>query len=190
MHRFDGPDDISVVDFFSTYAVPLFKTQAQSINPSTTAGIDFTIQYEIDAFRYCLKVTGGTEVEVIDGGIESPMLILRMSENVWRVNIIGKVEGVLDRFVDPTQIADPVRFDKLTHTKGTLAVKLKTNDGESMSFSLIFGASEKPSGYLSMKLKNWVRLLAGKASGPRLFMTGRMKFKGDLPFLIRMQSLM
>lgn len=190
MPLFNGPDGITVRDFFSNYAVPHFQTQAQAIDPLAAKGKNFTVQYEIDEFKYCMKVTGGTEVEVIDGGIETPMLILRMSEDVWRASIIGKVEGVLDRFVDPSQITDPVRFDKLTKTKGTLNVKLKTDDGEPMSFSLIFGASETPSGDLSMRLKAWVKLLAGKANGPMLFMTGKLRFKGELPFLLRMQSLM
>ncbi len=51
------------------------------------------------------------------------------------------------------------------------------------------GAAENPRLTLQLKLTDFVRLIFGQADGTQLFMSGRMKLKGDMMFAMKMQTM-
>ncbi len=51
------------------------------------------------------------------------------------------------------------------------------------------GAVERPDITLVMKDKDYMNLVNGKLSGQKAFMTGKLKFKGDMNLGIKLQAL-
>ncbi len=190
MPQFNVPHDVEIASFFGEHVTSYFNKQTASINTSAMSGKEFTVQYNISDKKYCLRIKDGKHLEIIDGGIENPMLCMAMGEPDWRDNISGRVEGGLDRFIDPIQILDPGRYRKLVQIQGTLNLRLKKKNGSIMPVDITFNNKSKPSVMLNLKLPIWVAMQKGKKSGQMLFMTGRMKVKGDMMFLMKCQSLM
>ena len=50
------------------------------------------------------------------------------------------------------------------------------------------GAADNPRITLQVGLVNFVRLIFGQANGQQLFMTGKLKLKGDMMFAMQMQN--
>jgi putative sterol carrier protein len=189
MARFDIPENIKVEDFYTNYLPKQFKELTSGVEMSAMAGKEFTLQFTIEGKKYCLKITNGKELEVIEGGIDKPMLTLSLSESDWRAAVTSRIEGILDRFTDTTQIADTARYNKLLSTKGTLNVELTKDDGTIMPIAMIFNGEEKPLVTIKLALSDWVAMQRGEVNGQVLFMSGKMKATGDMMFLMSLQQL-
>lgn len=50
------------------------------------------------------------------------------------------------------------------------------------------GAADSPRLTLELELLDFIRLIFGQAQGPQLFMTGKLKLKGDMMFAMQMQG--
>ncbi len=82
---------------------------------------------------------------------------------------------------------------------GTAAViqyNIKGDDGGSWYFtikdgtcSLAAGSSEKPDLTLEMSGNDWLDIVAGKTTGVKLIMFGRLKLKGDTSLAMKMRSM-
>ena len=51
------------------------------------------------------------------------------------------------------------------------------------------GSSASPNITISMKDTNYIALVTGKLSGQKAFMTGKLKFKGDMALGMKLQKL-
>lgn len=190
MVRFDVPEDIEVEDFYTQVVPRHFKEAISGLDPSTMSGKEFTLQFHIDEKVYCLRITDGKDLEMIEGGIEKPMLALSLRETDWREAVTGKMTGLLDRFTDPIQAADPDRYNKLLGTKGNLKIELKKDDGAIMPVTLIFNGEEKPEVTMKLDLSDWVAMQMNEVTGQALFMSGRLQAQGDMVFLMGLQALL
>ncbi|MCP4599117.1 MAG: SCP2 sterol-binding domain-containing protein [Proteobacteria bacterium] len=190
MQQFNVSHDIPLDEFIDDHVTAEFKKGIADADTSSMKGKEFTIQYEIGDNKYCLQIVDGSTLEIIKGGVDAPMLRLHMAENDWRDYISGKVDAGLDRFLDPTQLLDPKRYKALIGLKGALSLKLKKDDGDRLLVNVAFNNSDKPAATLKLKLSNWIAMQNGKKSGPMLFMTGKMKAKGDMGLVMKCQSLM
>jgi len=190
MPAFNVPETVTVDDFFRTHVPAQFKEITEGVDLASMDGLEFTLQFDIEGKKYCLRITGGTELEMIQGGVEKPVLALSLSESHWRDAVTGKVEGTFDRFIDPMQIADPTRYKTLLSTKGTLHVVLKGDDGSTTQASLVFNAAAKPQVTMTLALSDWVALQNKEVPGPMLFMSGKLKADGDMMFLMALQQLL
>jgi putative sterol carrier protein len=189
MTRFDVPATIQIDDFYRNVLPKQFNELAAGVDVSAMAGKEFTLQFNIADKTYCLRIVGGKELEVIEGGIPKPMLTLALGESDWRDSVTGKIEGILDRFTDTSQVADTNRYKKLLSTKGTLHVELTRVDGTIMPIRLIFNAEEKPSTTIRLALADWVAMQRQEVNGQALFISGKMKVTGDMIFLMSLQEL-
>jgi len=96
-----------------------FKEITAGANLSSLAGKEVHLQFNINDQKYCLKIKDGTNLEVVKGGVDKPLLTMSLSEQVFLDAITGKIEGMIDRFTDPVEIANPIRLKNLLETKGT-----------------------------------------------------------------------
>ena len=190
MALFKVPADISVDDFFKTYIPKQFSETVKSADMSAMAGKEFSIQFEISGQKYCLHIKDGKDLKVIAGGIDKPMLSVKLNEPDWRDTITGKTQGIIDRFTDPTQAADPNMFSNLVGTRGTLHVELTKPDGKVMPFSMSFNAEKEPAATIKLSLENWVAMQKKETNGQNLFMAGKMQFDGDVVFLMSLNNLL
>ncbi len=189
MAQFSVPEDIGVKDFFNDHVPQQFEEIMSETDMSAMADKEFTLQFDVGGKKYCLRITNGKELEIVEGGIDKPVLSLTLSESDWRDSVTGKVEGVIDQFTDPSQIADPTRYSKLVSTKGAMDLVLKKDDGSTMPITMVFNGTDKPQVSLSLALSDWVAMQKKEVNGQALFMNGRMQTKGDLMFLMNLQSL-
>ena len=190
MVQFNAPENVTVDDFFNKHVAPQFNEITAGADLADLAGKEFTLQFNIDDYKYCLKMTNGTDLDIIPGGVDSPMFTLVVKEDDWRDAVTGKVTGTFDRFIDPLQIADKSRYNKLLATKGILNLELIKEDGSIIKASLIFNAATTPAMTINLQLSDWVAMQNKEVDGTALFMGGKMKTNGDLMFLMGLQSLL
>lgn len=188
MAKFSVPSGVSVTDFFETHVPAQFKDITAGANLSSLAGKEVNLQFNIDAMKYCLNIKDGTNVNVVKGGVDKPLLTMALSESLFLDTITGKADGMIDRFTDPVEIADPARLRNLMDTKGTLNLTLK-QDGNNIPVTMIFNGEAKPSVDLSLELKDWIAMQNKETTGQNLFMNGKMKFTGDMVLLMKLQTL-
>lgn len=190
MGKFRVPDNVSVEAFFTEYVPAQFGELIAGADLSSLAGKEITLQFQIGDQRYCLKITNGTQLEVIAGGIDKPTLALVLSEQDWRDSVTGKLQGVIDRFTDPVEIADARRLSTLSSAKGRLNMDLKRTDGGSVPITMIFNGEEQPVVTINLDLPDWVSMQNKETTGQALFMSGKLKFTGDMVLLMKLQTMM
>ena len=190
MATFTVPEGVTVEDFFRTHVPAQFKEITEGVDLSSMDGLEFTLQFDVEGKKHCLKITNGTELEMIEGGVEKPVLALSLSESDWRNAVTGKVQGTFDRFIDPMQIADKTRYNTLLSTKGTLHVVLEGDNGSTTKASLVFNGEAKPEVTMTLALADWVDLQNKEVVGTQLFMNGKLKADGDMMFLMTLQQLL
>ena len=189
MATFQVPATVEVDEFYRKILPAQFKELSAGVDFSAMAGKEFTLQFNIGGRKYCLRIVGGGDLEVIEGGIDKPMLTLVLSESDWRDSVTGRIEGILDRFTDTSQVADTARYQRLLSTRGTLNVELARGDGPVMPIAMIFNGQEKPAVSMRLALSDWVAMQRKEVNGQTLFMSGKMKATGDMMFLLSLQEL-
>jgi putative sterol carrier protein len=189
MALMEVPEDITVDNFFQNYAVKQFEEAKSQADLSFLDGKEFSMQFDVDGKKYCLNIKDGKEMEVIEGGVDKPMLCISVNENLWRGSITGKIDSGMDQFTDASQMADAARYNTMLSTKGTLNAELKTDDGVE-NFKMVFNAEDAPSVTLKLAMSDWAAIQKKEADGQSLFMSGKMEFDGDMMFLMSLQALM
>ncbi len=190
MPEFNAPDDVTVDGFFKDFVPGFFEEALKEADLSMMEGKDFTLQFDVDGEKYCVKIKDGKDLEVIEGGIPDAMLTIAVGEAFWRESVTGKAPGAMEQFTDPGQVADLNRYNTLLATKGRLDLALKKDDGSEADVAIIFNGQEDPKVKLKLSMSDWADMQTKKADGPTLFMQGRMQFEGDMMFLMGLQSLM
>jgi len=189
MAKFTVQSGASVEDFFVNCIPAQFNEAVSGADVSSLAGKEIHLQFKVSDSAYCLKIKDGKSVEVIKGDAEKPLLALALSDQVFLDALSGKYQGLFDRFIDPVEISDPVKLKNLMDTKGALNLSL-TKDGNDIPMSMVFNGEAKPCVDICLELKDWIALQNREVSGQTLFMNGKLKFSGDLGFLMRLQTLM
>lgn len=95
-------------------------------------------------------------------------------------------QGMQDSF-DPSRAAgvdSTVQYDIATDD-GTKSYSVKISNGTCTATE---GASDDPRLTLSIGLVDFVRLIFNQVQGPQLFMSGKMKLKGDMMWAMQMQN--
>ncbi|MGH2756246.1 MAG: SCP2 sterol-binding domain-containing protein [Actinomycetota bacterium] len=91
---------------------------------------------------------------------------------------------------------DSFQPDRATGVNSTVQYDIATDDG-TKSWSVAIadgncttseGAATDPRLTLSIGLVDFVRLIFNQAQGPQLFMSGKMKLKGDMMWAMQMQN--
>lgn len=190
MAIFRVPEDVTVDAFFTDYVPSQFGDLIKGADISSLKGKEITLQFNINDKVYCLKITDGTNLEVIKGGVDKPMLTLAISEKDWRDSVTGKIEGLIDQFTDPAQIADIKRLNTLSSTKGACTMQIKKSDGSNIPVTMIFNGEDKPAVTLNLDLPDWIAMQKKETTGQALFMNGKLKFTGDMVLLMKLQTMM
>lgn len=89
--------------------------------------------------------------------------------------------------------ADPARLEGI---EVTVLLNIKGDDGGDWVVSIkdrkaevYQGQIDKPTINVKIKDTDYVKLVNGELSGPRAFMTGKLKFKGDMAAGLKLQKL-
>lgn len=95
-------------------------------------------------------------------------------------------QGMASRF-QPDKAAGQsavIQYD-ITTPDETISYSMSVADGKC---ALEEGPGENPRVTLEISFPNWLRMIAGKADGMQLFMSGQLKITGDMMFAQVVQS--
>ncbi len=149
--------------------------------------LDYTVQYNIDGTMYSAQPADGA-LNVTAGTAENPVALVTMSEADWQAMQSGSVVGPAAMFA-PEKM-DESRLEKMRNTKGKLNLELTKDDGDVANSTIVFNGVETPEVTLMMKAEDFDKVLRGELNSQMAFMTGKLKFKGDMAFLMKLGSLM
>ncbi len=186
-------DDISVKEYFQEIVPQIFQDALGGVTITGMEGTTFSVQFDIvdgQTQTYSLVIKDAKDLEVVEGPVENPTLRLELSEDLWRGAVTGKIEGLLDNFTDMGQLANRSRYDKIVETKGTLGLELTMEDGSETKLKVVFNGADKPAVSFRIAAEDWIKLSRGEVAGPTLFMSGKLKIDGDMPFAMSLSNLM
>jgi putative sterol carrier protein len=187
---FDAPEDVTVEGFFKEYLFEKMMEVRETADLSWLEGKDFTTSYQVNGSRYGMSIKDGTDLEVVDGGIEPAMLEIRMSEKFWRDMATGKIESGMDSFILPGgSDEDKDRYNALQDIKGTLKINMEIGD-EVEEISMVLNGDSQPEAIITIAVEDFVSMTSGETDGPSLVMNGRLQIDGDITFLLSVQEML
>lgn len=149
--------------------------------------LDYAIQYIVDGQAYVAR-PGAAGLETSEGTVENPLATITMSEDAWNAIKNGEVQGA-DAMFTPEKMT-PSRLEKVRGTKGQFTMELTSDAGNVINSTTVFNGVETPEVTLMMKADDFAKILRGELNSQMAFMTGKIKFKGDMNFLMKLGSLM
>jgi putative sterol carrier protein len=132
---------------------------------------------------YTIRADKG-KIEVSPDAHPSPDLHTTISVADWQ-KAFGSSES-LDPFIDY------MRRDKVAVVKslrGTADLELTRSDGSLWHSTIRFGNEEEPKITIMMTTDDYDAMMRGDLSGQMAFLSGKLKFDGSLPMLMKMGAL-
>ena len=133
-------------------------------------------QMEVDPAQLAEATKGMSDEELAQA-------IKDIGEHTTLQNIF---QGMQESF-DPERasgVDSTVQYDIATDS-GTKSYSVKISNGTCTATE---GATDDPRLTLSIGLVDFVRLIFNQVQGPQLFMSGKMKLKGDMMWAMQMQN--
>ncbi len=189
----DVPENVSVKEYFEEIVPKMAEEQLSKVTASGMEGTVFTVEFDIQGdqeYVYGITVKDAKDVAITEGPLENPMIKVKISEDVWRKAVTGKMEGAMDMFMDLGQNANRKRYDSLMSVKGTMDLELTLDDGSTAELSVVFNGTESPQVTFKTSVEDWAKISSGELAGPTAFMTGKMKIDGDMPFAMALGNLL
>lgn len=186
-------ENIAVKEYFEEIVPKIFEEQMASSPIGGMEGTEFTVQFDIKGDQeqtYGITAKDAKDLKVTAGSLDSPLVRVELSEDVWRKAVTGKMAGSVEMFTDMGQMADRKRFDALKSTKGAITLNLTLPDGSIANIRIVLNNSESPSVAFAAAADDWAKVATGEIPGPTAFMSGKLKIDGDLPFAMQLGNLM
>ncbi|MDD3718174.1 MAG: SCP2 sterol-binding domain-containing protein [Actinomycetota bacterium] len=186
-------ENIGVKEYFEEVVPKMVEEQLAGSAITGMDGTVFTVEFDVKGDReyvYGITVKDAKDLAVSEGALESPMIKVEVSEDVWRKAVTGKLEGAMDMFMDMGQNANRKRYDTLDSIRGTMNVELAVPDGSQADLKVAFNDAASPEVTFKIGLEDWALMQKGELAGPTAFMTGKMKIEGDMPFAMALGNLM
>jgi hypothetical protein len=153
-------------------------------------GTVFSLQFRLGGEKYCLKISDAQKLEVIPGGIPDPVIEFEMTEANWRLSVTkgSEMGGIQDRLFDPT-IVNRKFYDLIKGTKGKLLMEIIRPGQEVFKNTIRFNQGEHPSVVITVEKDDIFAIFRGEVDPQVAFMSGKIKAKGDVSFLIKLLPL-
>ena len=183
-------------EFFTEY---VRENVEKAIRETPTPGMDgteLTLQFKITGetgYKYCLKITGGRNLDLIEGGIPRPMIEVEMSEADWRdgMSQAGELGGALiNQMLEASRIAvNRKNYDFLKAVSGRIEVEV-VRPGQPPARSVTrLNQAEAPAATVVISLEDLAAIFRGETNSQIAFMSGKIKVKGDIGFLLKLAGL-
>lgn len=173
---------ITVSDYIATALPEQLASQSGGLEDAT-----YAIQYLVDGTAYAVSYSAGRG-EVVNGTVENPLLTVTLDEPTWR-GVITEETASADALVSPAKMSTS-RMEKLQNLKGKFNLELTKADGSVAYSTTTFNGVDTPEVTLMMKAEDYAKILKGELNSQMAFMTGKLKFKGDMNFLMKLGTLM
>lgn len=119
-------------------------------------------------------------------GLSDEDLNTRLKEQGIDATLKQIFDGMQDAFQpDKAQgVSAVIQYD-IESDEGTKSWTVNIGDGKCVTNE---GAADSPRLTLALKVTDFVRLIFRQADGTQLFMSGKLKLKGDMMFAMQMQN--
>lgn len=180
-------DTISVREYFTTVLPQQYAANAFEV-PAGLEQAAYAIQFLVADQPFAVKVANGNQIEVVEGTVEQPLVEVSLSEDAWREGVTGAVPSA-ETMIHPSRMT-AARYEKLQALKGKLDTELTKADGGVVGSTMVFNGAPSPEVTLMMSAADYGQILSGDLNSQMAFMTGKLKFKGDMNLLMKLGTLM
>ncbi|HMO60228.1 MAG TPA: SCP2 sterol-binding domain-containing protein, partial [Roseiflexaceae bacterium] len=70
-----------------------------------------------------------------------------------------------------------------------VGLELDRDDGSTYETTITFADQEEPAVVISMTTDDYAAMMSGELNGNMAFMTGKLRFEGSLPLLLKLGAL-
>lgn len=144
-------------------------------------GTSFTTEVTIEgekSLKFGLDIKDAREIAVLPGGVEDPMVAVRIPEDVLKP-LTRQISGLTGR----------KQYDEMRKAKGTLTIELVMPGDWVLPVTLTFNGAAEPRATLRGPAETMVRVMSGELAGPAAFMEGKIQMEGDMMFLMSLSAL-
>jgi hypothetical protein len=153
--------------------------------PQATDQPELTAIYEIAGAGggiYALRAAGG-RVELLPDGLSGADMYTTLAIEDWHSSV---QTGLTDPFVDYVVRGKVAVVKSL---KGLVRLELEYPDGSIFRSATMFGNQAEPEVTLHMAADDYAAMMRGELNGQMAFLTGKLKFDGNLPLLMQVGAL-
>lgn len=176
--------ETTVAAYFEQTVPEQFNAALAAI-PEAAEQPELTATYEINGEgggTYGLRLSGST-IEVVPGGIDGSDLRTTVGVDAWRSALdVADRDPVVDFYARG-------KAQAIKALQGVLRLDLTNADGSPYESTLVFGNVEEPEVTLRMTTSDYIDMMTGRLNGQMAFMTGKLKFEGSLPLLMKLGSI-
>jgi SCP-2 sterol transfer family len=131
---------------------------------------------------YSLRALDG-QIAVSAGAIADADMHTTLSIEDWRTSTQSGLSDPLVDYVARRKVA------VVKSLKGLVRLELQRPDGSTWQSATIFGGQTEPEVTLRMTADDYSTMMRGELNGQMAFLTGKLKFDGNLPLLMQVGAL-
>jgi putative sterol carrier protein len=172
----------TVAEYFTTTVPAAFRA---AMVESSAPAADLTVNYTVTGEQggvYGLQIQGNA-IEVVPGGITPNDMHVTLTHESWHDAL---AHGVSEQFIDYLQRG---KAEVVKGLQGAVQMELTHSDGSTSESHVVFGGSAEPELTIRMTAEDYAAMMRGDLNGNMAFMTGRLKFEGSLPLLMKLGAL-
>ncbi len=172
------------VDAYFTQTIPELYRAAMT-DTAAQDQPELTVTYTITGEQsgsYGLRMQG-EQIAVVPGGIEPSDMYVELTYAAWRDAIS---HGMTEQFID---YARRRKIEIVKGLQGTVQMELTHSDDSTSESQVVFGGQTEPMLAIRMTADDYAAMMRGDLNGNMAFMTGRLKFEGSLPLLMKLGGL-
>lgn len=174
----------SVAEYFERI-VPEQFASAIAEQPEASSQPELTATYEINGeggATYGLRFANG-QLEVVPGGIAGSDIKTTTGVAEWAAAVDT---GARDLIVD---LYARGKVEVIKSLQGIVQLDLTNPDGSPYASTLVLAGADEPEVTLRMTTGDYADMMRGQLNGQMAFMTGKLKFEGSLPLLMKLGAL-
>jgi putative sterol carrier protein len=180
------PSDVTPARFFEELLPMGFAAQAEGAQPQSEVTLKFVVTGD-QGGTWVAKIAGG-QMTTTKGDAPADISIT-VSETDWRDAVLQRNGATLGLLLPQRRPDRPDNTARVKTLKGTIVQELARDGGDPFKVELSFGGAAQPRCTIKMKLPEFLDMQTGKLNGQEAFMTGKLKFEGDLGFLMQISAV-
>lgn len=180
------PADVTPAQFFETLLPMGFAAQAAASSPQGDVTLKFVVTGDPGG-TWVARITG-SQMDTTQGDAPADITIT-VSHDDWRDAVLARNGAQLALILPQRRRDRPDNTARVKTLRGTIMQELSRDGADPFKVELCFGGAPAPCCTIKMKMVEFLDMQTGKLNGQEAFMTGKLKFEGDLGFLMQISAV-
>jgi putative sterol carrier protein len=180
------PSDVTPEQFFEQLMPMAFAAQAQSGQTQADITLKFVVNGD-QGGTWVAKIVAG-QMTTTKGDAPADVAVT-VSEDHWRDAVLGRNGANIGLLLPQRRPDRPDNTVRVKMLKGTIVQELSRDGAEPFRVELSFGGAAQPRCTIKATLVEFLDMQTGKLNGQEAFMTGKLKFEGDLGLLMQISAV-